>query len=154
MRRRLIYWVLAAAVLILIQFFRPEKNLGELVSDTDLIQVTEVPDTLAGIFLNACYDCHSNHTRYPWYGNVAPFSWYLNHHVIEGKAHLNFSSWGIMDKAQKVTALDQICEESKSGTMPLQSYVWIHRSAKLSESDMQAICDWAEAISLEILTGE
>jgi hypothetical protein len=73
---------------------------------------------------------------------------------MEGKAHLNFSSWEIMDKAQKITALDQICEESESGTMPLKSYLWIHRSAKLSEQDRKAICDWTEAASLEILTGD
>jgi len=21
----------------------------------------------------SCYDCHSNHTVYPWYANIAPF---------------------------------------------------------------------------------
>ena len=154
MQRRLIYLVSVVAALILIQFIRPEKNLGELVSETDFIQVSQVPDSLASVFLNSCYDCHSDHTRYPWYGNMAPFSWYLNNHVVEGKAHLNFSSWGIMDKAQKVTALDQICEESSSGSMPLQSYLVIHRYSKLSEQDIQAICDWAEAESLKVLTEE
>jgi hypothetical protein len=154
MRRRLIYLVSVVAVLILIQFIRPEKNLGELVTETDFIQVSQVPDSLARVFLNSCYDCHSNHTNYPWYSNVAPFSWYLNNHVVEGKAHLNFSNWGIMDKAQKVTALDQICEESSSGSMPLRSYLLIHRSSKLREQYIQAICDWAEAESLQILTGE
>ena len=154
MRRKMVYGISILAVLLLIQFFQPEKNLGKAVTDTDFIQVSQVPDTLASRFLNACYDCHSNHTRYPWYGNVAPFSWYLNHHIIEGKAHLNFSSWGIMDKAQIITALDQICEETENRTMPLKSYLWIHRSAKLSDRDIQAICDWAEARSLEILTVE
>ena len=154
MQRRLIYLVSVVAALILIQFIRPEKNLGEFVTETDFIQVSQVPDSLASVFLNSCYDCHSDHTNYPWYSNVAPVSWYLNNHVVEGKAHLNFSSWGIMDKAQKITALDQICEESSSGFMPLKSYLVIHRSSKLREQDIQAICDWAEAESLKILTGE
>jgi hypothetical protein len=85
---------------------------------------------------------------------VAPFSWFLDHHIKEGKAHLNFSSWGIMEKAQKIRQLHQICEETENGSMPLKSYVLIHRSARLSERDVQAICDWAEAESLKILTGE
>lgn len=154
MRRRLIYLVSVLAVLILIQFIRPEKNLGELHTETDFMLVSEVPDNLTSIFLNSCYDCHSNHTRYPWYSNVAPISWYLNKHVEEGKAHLNFSSWGIMDKAQKVTQLDQICEECTHGSMPLNSYLLIHRSSKLNEQDIKSICDWTESEALRILTAE
>ena len=154
MRRRRIYLVSVVVALILIQFIRPEKNLGEPDTGTDFIRVSQVPDTLASVFLNSCYDCHSNHTFYPWYSNVAPFSWYLNKHIEEGKAHLNFSSWGIMDKAQKITQLDQLCEEITYGTMPLNSYLWIHPSSKLSEQDIQAICKWAESEALEIMTGE
>jgi hypothetical protein len=154
MRRRLIYLVSVVAALILIQFIRPEKNLGELGTETDFLQASGVPDTLAGIFLNSCYDCHSNHTRYPWYSNVAPFSWYLNKHVEEGKAHLNFSSWGIMEKAQKITQLDQISEEITYGSMPLNSYLLIHRSSKLGDQEIKSISEWAENEALRILTAE
>jgi hypothetical protein len=154
MRRRLIYLVSVVAVLIIIQFIRPEKNLGEPDTKTDFIRVSHVPDTLASILLNSCYDCHSNHTHYPWYSNVAPFSWYLNRHVEEGKAHLNFSSWATMDKAQKITQLDQICEEITYGLMPLQSYLLIHPSSSLSEQDIQAVCKWTESEALKIITGE
>lgn len=146
--------MLAIAVLILIQFIRPEKNLGELHVETDLMHVSQVPDSLATVFLNSCYDCHSNKTNYPWYGKVAPFSWYLNGHIKEGKAHVNFSSWGIMDKAQKITALDEICEEITDGAMPLKSYLLIHRSSRLSEQDIRAVCEWAESEGLEILNAE
>ena len=154
MRRRRIYLVSVVVALILIQFIRPDKNLGEPDPETGFIRVSQVADTLATVFLNSCYDCHSNNTYYPWYSNLAPFSWYLNKHIEEGKAHLNFSSWGIMDKAQKITQLDQICEEITYGTMPLNSYLWIHRSSKLSEQDIQAICEWAESEALEIMTGK
>ena len=154
MRRRRIYLVLIVAALILMQLIRPEKNLGEPDTETDFIGVSQVSDTLASIFLNSCYDCHSNHTKYPWYSNVAPFSWYLNRHIEEGKAHLNFSSWGDMDKAKKITQLDQICEEITDGAMPLNSYLLIHRSSKLSVQDVRAICEWVESEGLEILTAE
>jgi hypothetical protein len=154
MRRRRIYLFSVVVALILIQFIRPEKNLGEPENETDFIRISQVPDTLASVFLNSCYDCHSNNTQYPWYSNVAPFSWYLKWHIDEGKAHLNFTSWGIMDKAQKITKLDLICEEITFGTMPLNSYLWIHRASKLSEQDIQAICAWTESEALEILTGE
>ena len=104
-----------------------------------------MPHTLASILRNSCYDCHSNNTHYPWY---------LNRHVEEGKAHLNFSSWAIMDKAQKITQLDQICEEITYGLMPLQSYLLIHPYSSLSEQDIQAVCKWTESEALKIMTGE
>ncbi len=39
----------------------------------------------------ACFDCHSNETRWPWYAHVAPVSWFLQHDVVEGRQELNFS---------------------------------------------------------------
>ena len=57
-----------------------------------------------------------------------------------------------MDKAQKIAQLDQICEEISSVSMPLKSYLLIHRSSRLSNHDIVAICDWAESEALKILT--
>jgi hypothetical protein len=118
----------------------------------DFIQVSGVPDTLGRIFLESCYDCHSNHTDYPWYGNLAPASWILNSHIVEGKAQLNFTSWGIMEKARKIALLNGICEECSSGNMPLQGYSLIHRSSRLDANDIKAICDWAEQEAMRIMT--
>jgi hypothetical protein len=145
---------LTLLVLILIQFFRPEKNLGDIDTPDDFIQMSRVPDTLARIFLNSCYDCHSNNTKYPWYASIAPASWYLNKHIVEGKAHLNFSSWGIIDKAKKISLLDNICEECSDGAMPLKSYLLIHHHAALSPQEIGAICEWAEKEAMEIMNSE
>jgi len=147
-------WIVTGGVIIVllvIQFFRPEKNLGEINTPEDFIQVSMVPDTLARVFLSSCYDCHSNNTNYPWYGNLAPSSWYLNKHVVEGKAHLNFSSWGILNKSQKISKLDEICEECSEGKMPLKSYVLIHRSTGLSAKEIEAICEWSEQEAMSIM---
>jgi hypothetical protein len=152
-RRRLVIGLILAS-LIIIQFFRPEKNLGEIETAEDFIQVTGVPDTLARVFMNSCYDCHSNFTKYPWYSNVAPASWFLNKHVVEGKAHLNFSSWALMDKAARISQLDDICSECSAGTMPLASYLWMHSDAELSPEDIDAICEWAENEALEIMNSD
>ena len=153
MRVRIILGIFFAAVL-LIQLIRPEKNLDEIDTPDDFIHVSQVPDTLARIFLNSCYDCHSNHTHYPWYGSIAPVSWYINKHVVEGKAHLNLSSWGIMDKAQKISKLDEICEECSDGAMPLKSYLWVHRSTALGPQEIEAICEWAEQEAMEIMSAD
>ena len=154
MRGFYVFLLILLAVFIVIQLIRPEKNLGSLDTEVDFLQVSQVPDTLAALFLNSCYDCHSDQSRYPWYNRVAPVSWYLNKHIIEGKSHLNFSSWGILDKVQKISVLDQICEECTIGTMPLKSYLFIHGDARLGEEDIKTICEWAEAEAMQILTAE
>ena len=120
----------------------------------DFLQVSMVPDTLASVFLNSCYNCHSNRTQYPWYNNISPFSWYLNRHILEGKEHLNFSSWGTLDKAQKISKLDEICEECKNRAMPLKSYILVHRDAKLGPDEIEAICEWADSEAMNILSSE
>ena len=40
------------------------------------------------IAVGACYDCHSNETRWPWYSNVAPLSWLVQDDVDEGRDEL------------------------------------------------------------------
>ncbi len=42
----------------------------------------------------ACFDCHSNETAWPIYSRIAPISYVVTNHVIEGREHLNFSEWG------------------------------------------------------------
>ncbi len=154
MRRFWIYAGVLLLILLLIQLIRPEKNLGNIDSAEDFLQVSQVPDTLAGVFLISCYDCHSNYTNYPWYGNLAPASWFLNNHIVEGKAHLNFSSYGLMDKAQKISMLNEICEVCTDGSMPLKSHLLIHRNARLSAEDIEAICKWSEKEAMAILKSE
>jgi Haem-binding domain len=41
----------------------------------------------------ACYDCHSNQTRWPLYSRVAPMSWLVTRDVQRGRDKLNFSTW-------------------------------------------------------------
>ena len=152
-RLRLVLLMVLASFLI-IQFFRPEKNLGEIETAEDFIQVTGIPDTLARVLMNSCYDCHSNRTRYPWYNNIAPVSWYLNAHVVEGKAHLNFSSWALLEKRKKISQLNDICSEVEDHTMPLKSYLFIHGSAALSEDEINAICDWADSEAMRLMDSD
>ena len=36
--------------------------------------------------VDACFDCHSNETNWPWYSNIAPVSWMVQRHTDEGRA--------------------------------------------------------------------
>ena len=143
--------LLLIAVLVLIQFFRPEKNQALTEQEYDLLQVTSVPDSLASILRASCYDCHSNHTNYPWYSRISPVSWYLDKHIRDGKEGLNLSEYGLLDKAEKIGVMSDIYDAVEAGTMPLQSYILIHVEARLSPEDMDALMDWADGESLRLM---
>jgi len=140
-----------AAGLVVIQFFQPEKNMSPVNPAEDLLMVTSPPGQVADLIKSSCYDCHSNQTVYPWYSKVAPVSWYLQKHIKEGKSDLNVSEYGSMDKADKIEFLVDICEVVEAGTMPLLSFALIHKAARLSEEDKEAICVWSEEEALKVM---
>ena len=140
-----------AAGLVLIQFFQPEKNMRPVDPAQDLLMVAEVPEHLAELIKNSCYDCHSNQTVYPWYSIISPVSWYLQKHVIKGKEDLNASEYGSLDKADKIELLVDLCEVVEAGTMPLISFTLIHKEAKLSQEDIDALCTWSEEEALKVM---
>ena len=83
--------------------------------------------------VRACYDCHSNEVKKPWYGNVAPVSWFLTNHVDDGRAALNFSEW----KTSRGEGANDAAETVVNGSMPPGYYTWfgLHSAAKLSPTE-------------------
>jgi hypothetical protein len=94
------------------------------------------------ILRRSCFDCHSNETRWPWYSEVAPVSWQIARHVNDGRKKVNFSDWN-EEKAAK--RLEEICEETKEGEMPVRGYLLLHREAVLSAEDVGALCGWSSS---------
>jgi hypothetical protein len=80
--------------------------------------------------VRACYDCHSNETKWLWYSNIAPVSWLVQRDVDSGRSALNFSEW---DKPQDVSAGD--IAEAIRGGMPPWFYTIIHRNAALNATE-------------------
>lgn len=109
-----------------------------------------VSPQVAAILDRSCGDCHSNKTRWPWYSNVAPVSWFVIDHVDDGRSHLNFSEWGRYNQRETQDMFRQICNEVKSGNMPLSSYTPLHPGSKLSADDVKLLCDWTNAESTRI----
>ncbi len=145
--RRVMKWLAVAAVVVLVglQFARPAKTNPTIDQSQTIYAHLQVPPQVAAILNRSCQDCHSNTTRWPWYSNVAPLSWWIVDDVDDGRRHLNLSEWGRYDKRHAGNKLDDICEEVKSGAMPIWSYAQIHRSAKLSPEDVKTLCDWSAA---------
>ena len=84
----------------------------------------------------ACFDCHSNETRWPWYSYVAPASWLVVYDVSEGRKHLNFSDWARAEDA------DEAAEEVLEGEMPPTAYVLAHREAALTPQERRQLASW------------
>lgn len=97
--------------------------------------------------VRACFDCHSNQTKTPWYAQVAPISWWTTNHVQDGRAALNFDEWttqrGEREGAETVT----------DGSMPPSYYTWfgLHQSAKLTAAERAQLA--AEIQRLEAQAG-
>jgi len=83
------------------------------------------------IFFQACSNCHSNETKWPWYSNVAPVSWLIQSDVDEGREHVNISLWGV----QKKNVADEAAKEVREKEMPPWYYVLGNPGAKLTEQE-------------------
>ncbi len=132
-------------VFIIIQFIRPAKNRSEGISNNDITKLYTVPADVQSILKTSCYDCHSNNTVYPWYSYIQPVAWWLNGHIKDGKKDLNFSEFASYRIRRQYKKLEEINELVKKDEMPLDSYLWIHKNAKLSDQQKLTIANWANA---------
>lgn len=127
------------------QFVRPDRTNPPIVEAGTLEYSAQVPDDVKAILTRSCNDCHANTTVYPWYSNVTPFNFFLAHHIEDGRRQLNFSVWNTYETSRKRRKLGEICEQVEERLMPLPSYLWIHRDARLSENDVKILCEWTDA---------
>ena len=145
MIRKVLKWPLlvVACSFVIAQFYRPAKT-NPVIDNTRAAEAyLQIDPKTAAILDRSCMDCHSNKTRWPWYSNVAPVSWFVIDHVDHGRSHLNFSEWGKYEYGEQQSLLSDICKEVKQGRMPLSSYTPLHPGSKLTAEDVTAICDWA-----------
>ncbi|MFA6261254.1 MAG: heme-binding domain-containing protein [Bacteroidia bacterium] len=133
-------------LLLAIQLYRPEPNIGNAYSDQDIFHYTTVPDNVKEILTTSCFDCHSNNTHYPWYSVVQPIGLWLQHHVDEGKDELNFTEFKTYTSKRQKHKMEEIVEMVREGEMPLKSYALIHGDTRLSEAQKKVLITWAESM--------
>ena len=140
-------WLVIVVVVCLVvaQLYRPAKT-NPVIDPSQTIEARmQVPAPVSAIFDRSCNDCHSHKSRWPWYSNVAPVSWFVINHVNEARQNLNFSEWGRYTKSDADGLLKRICREVKSGGMPLSSYTPLHPGSTLSAEDVKTLCDWTDS---------
>ena len=96
------------------------------------------------ILKKACYDCHSNEVKYPFYSKIAPISWGIRNHVKQGRIALNFSTWNSMDSYLKNQRIKRMKRILLSGSMPLNSYVLFHEEAELTQEELLTLVAWVD----------
>ena len=126
--------------LFLLMSFLPYGTRENPKSDPAL--ALQAPENVQKIFKRSCYDCHSNQTKWPFYSYIFPFSWSVMDHVKNGRMAMNFDEWRSYSKEKREKLKDGIAR--KSGvSMPVKSYLWFHKDAKLSKADIDTIQKWA-----------
>jgi len=143
MKKLLIFVIL---VFIGIQFVPMNVPADLPVKDGDAL---EAPENVQAIFKRSCFDCHSSHTTFPWYSSIAPVSWFTKKHVKKAREKLNFSTWNSYDDEKKMKYLEKLPKAIKS-KMPMESYLIMHKDAKLSEDDKKAITEWATEAAFDL----
>jgi len=138
--------IILILVFIGIQFVPMNVPADLPVKDGDTIEAsTEVQ----AILERSCFDCHSSHTKFPWYSSVAPVSWFTKLHVKKAREKLNFSTWASYEDDKKLKYLEKLPKAIKS-KMPMASYLTMHPEAKLSDTDKKAISDWATEAAFDL----
>ena len=138
-----------AVIFLALQVIRPAKNVSSTAPFTGKDDITVLyppPPEVKQVLATACYDCHSNQTRYPWYAGVQPVGWWLTSHINDARRTLNFAEFGSYPHKRQVKKLESLCDEVRDRTMPLKSYTFIHRDAKLTDAQIAALTSWAESI--------
>jgi hypothetical protein len=136
--------VVSGIVIILIQFIRPSINKSSQPLTADISKTVPIPDTVGILLKNACYDCHSDDTGYPWYSNIQPIGWLLASHIKKAKNQLNFSEFGFYAQRRQLSKLDGIANSIKDDIMPLSSYKLMHRNAILSTNEKELLLKWVQ----------
>jgi len=131
---------------VIAQFFGPEKNQGDLATIDAFMAETNPPEDVKIILKEACIDCHSDVTEYPWYNNITPVNYWLAGHIKDGKKHFNLSNWEGNSVKRKDHKFEELIEMVEDKEMPLNSYTWVHSEAKLTDVQRKAVMDWAKLV--------
>ncbi len=146
--------IVLIGVFVVLQIIPSGMPDNEPVEGEDLFELVNVPVETEGLLRAACYDCHSQEAKFPWYSKVAPVSWLVARDINFGRENLDFSHWGKLNKRERIGALGEISDEVENGDMPMPIYITLHPEADLTEEQRDAIIQWTEDAAEELFGGE
>lgn len=146
MRRARIVLVAGLLMLVIASLARSHSHPAGLRADPAFgVEASgHVPAPVMSTLHHACFDCHSEETRWPWYSSVPVASWLIERDVTEGRGQLNFSRWTQYNNFDRADLLDKACELATKREMPLWQYRLAHGEARLNETEVTALCAWTQ----------
>ncbi len=142
MKKKILYIVMG--ILLAIQFIQPDRSNPPLEPGRTIDAFVTIPENVRTKLRDACFDCHSHETEWPWYSYIAPVSWLISRDVALGRSELNFSNWAKYSRGRAGEKLAQMAEQVSSKEMPLPIYPPLHPKARLTDDERKMISDWAE----------
>jgi Haem-binding domain len=138
---KILKWVIIGLVVVFaaLQLIQPAHTNPPVKSD--FLAAAKAPANVSAMFRAACYDCHSDETRWPWYSHVAPISWQVVQDVNDGRDQLNLSEWPD-DPKRAWKRMENMSDEIDQGSMPLKKYTLIHKDARLTEAQRNELTQW------------
>ena len=133
-------------ILIIIQFFAIDKTNPPVNASQDFVFYTNTPPKVASILKVACYDCHANTTKYPWYTSIQPIAWWIKGHINNGRKHLNYSEWTLYDTKKQRHKIEEMIEVLEDKEMPMLSYMIAHQDAWIDEQQRQLVVEWLKTL--------
>ena len=142
-------WLKRAALVLLVglvvaQFIPVDRSNPQAPDSQSIYAKEKLPPTVKAVLEDSCANCHSNQTEWPWYSHVAPVSWMIASDVHEARRKMNFSEWAEYPANKREDKLEEICEQVTNGDMPDPKYLLIHRSARPTNAERDAVCQWTE----------
>ena len=140
MKKQYIIWggSALAVIIVLMQFVHLVIPKLQYATPATTVTVAWDSPQTEQLWADACADCHSNDTTYPWYSYVAPVRWLVAHDINEGREELNIST----DRRVEV---DEMIETIREGEMPMPIYTITHPEARLIEAEKQALINGLRA---------
>lgn len=149
---------MAAAALMLLGGFavRSQQSRPQFAADPSLGLSAHavVPAAVMSTLRGACFDCHSDEPRRPWYSVLPVAAWFIERDISEGRGQINFSRWAQYNRFDRADLLDKVCDKAKTREMPLWQYRLLHRSARLSDAHIAALCAWTQTEAARLVGPE
>lgn len=139
MFRKLLRWLVRLVLLALFAawlapaWLLPQRNPPHRYTGTLL---SERSDRLLG---RACFDCHSNRTRWPWYAYAPPTSLLLAYDVAYGRDHHNYDTWTRLGEQERAEHWREALDAIRRGEMPPTRYRWVHGDAAVSPAALRRL---------------
>ncbi len=148
-----VVFVAAPAILVsaLMARVHPFGNAGINRAETaqpQFLELATIPPNVRKLLVTKCADCHSMETRAPLYGRFAPMSWLMERDIVEARKRMNLSRWESYTPEEREAFATEIVQQTRRREMPLFQYRMIHWRARITDSDVEALSQWAHAASI------